>query len=130
MREYLRKAMISKTKIILTISFLLLTTIACNALALPKTATPQPAMTTIVEVLETPTEGSVPLSEADVPRVKVEEAKIAMDSGAAIIVDVRSKEAYSASHIVGSINIPLAEFENNPAGLDLQKDQWIITYCT
>ncbi|MFT3890334.1 MAG: rhodanese-like domain-containing protein [Anaerolineales bacterium] len=122
--------MMSKTKLIFTISFLLLATLACNALALPTTPAPQPPPTTIVEILETPTEGSIPLTEADVPRVKAEEAKLAMDGGGAIIVDVRSKEAFAASHIAGSINIPLTEFETNPAGINLQKDQWIITYCT
>ena len=119
-----------KTKLAFFLCLLFLTTLACNALALPTTPAPQPLSTTIVEILETPTAGTIPLTEADVPRVKAEEAKIAVDSGAAIIVDVRSKEAFAASHIAGSINIPLTEFETNPTGLDLQKDQWIITYCT
>jgi len=45
-------------------------------------------------------------------------------------VDVRSKEAYEASHIAGALFVPLGEFESNIAGLDLDKEQWIITYCT
>ena len=72
----------------------------------------------------------VPLTEAEVPRVSLEEALTAIQSGAAVVVDVRSPEAYAASHIAGAISVPLDEIENNPAGLDLDKDQWIITYCT
>jgi 3-mercaptopyruvate sulfurtransferase SseA len=72
----------------------------------------------------------VPQTEADVPRVKVEEAKSAFDSGKAIIVDVRSAEAYAEGHAAGAISIPLTEFENNIENLSLDKDQWIIPYCT
>ncbi len=64
------------------------------------------------------------------PRITVEEAKAAFDSGQAIIVDVRSADSYSAGHAVGAISIPLAEFETNISNIALEKDQWIITYCT
>ncbi len=37
----------------------------------------------------------------------LDQAKAAFDSGAAIIVDVRSPQAYEASHIKGAISIPL-----------------------
>jgi rhodanese-related sulfurtransferase len=72
----------------------------------------------------------VPQTEADVPRVTVEEAKSAFDSGKAIIVDVRSAEAYAEGHAAGAISIPLSEFENNINNLPLDKEQWIIPYCT
>ena len=78
----------------------------------------------------TPTSASLPISERDVPRVTVEEAKAALENGTAIIVDVRSAEAFAVSHVAGAINIQLGEFESNPTGLSLPKDQWIITYCT
>ena len=78
----------------------------------------------------TPTSVSLPISERDVPRVTVEEAKAALENGTAIIVDVRSAEAFAVSHVAGAINIQLGEFESNPTGLSLPKDQWIITYCT
>jgi len=77
---------------------------------------------------QTPT--SLPLTEADVPRLTVEEANAAFDSGQAVIVDVRSAESFAAGHIAGAISIPLADFENNLNGIQLDKDQWIITYCT
>lgn len=60
----------------------------------------------------------------------MEEAKVALDSGAAVIVDVRSQSAYDTSHIAGSLFIPLGAFETDIANLDLDKEQWIITYCT
>jgi len=72
----------------------------------------------------------VPQTEDAVPRVTVEEAQSALESGEAIIVDVRSTESYAADHAAGAISIPLAEFENNITNLPLDKDQWIITYCT
>ena len=72
----------------------------------------------------------IPQTEDEVPRVTVEEAKAAFDKGKAIIVDVRSAEAYAAGHAAGAISIPLSEFENNINDLPLDKDQWIITYCT
>ena len=37
---------------------------------------------------------------------------------------------YASSHAAGSISIPLDNFETNIGGIPLEKDQWIITYCT
>ena len=73
---------------------------------------------------------TVPLSEAGVPRITVDEAKAAFDSGQAIIIDVRSPESYAGSHAEGAINIPLGVFESDIENIELEKDQWIITYCT
>lgn len=72
----------------------------------------------------------VPQTEADVPRVSVEDAAAAIQSGEAVVVDVRSLQAYQASHIAGALSIPLAQIETNPAGVGLDKQKWIITYCT
>jgi 3-mercaptopyruvate sulfurtransferase SseA len=118
----------SKTKIIFALSILILTTAACNAIA--PTAEPTQTAVVIVESTTLPQKSSLPMSEASVPRVEVEQAKAAFDSGAAIIVDVRSQLAYESSHIPGAINIQLGEFETNITGIKLDKDQWIITYCT
>ena len=110
----------TKIKTILTIFILLLFTLACNA---------SPALDTVSES-EPPADFTPPLTEAEVPRVTVEEAKAAFDSGEAIIVDVRSQAAYEASHVDGALSIPLNEFETNIGGIDLPKDRQIITYCT
>jgi 3-mercaptopyruvate sulfurtransferase SseA len=115
------------SKIILALSILILTA-SCSTV-LP-TAEPTPTMVVIVEPTTPPQKSSIPASEASVPRVSVEEAKAAFESGAAIIVDVRSQPAYEASHVAGAINIQLGEFETNINGLTLDKNQWIITYCT
>ena len=116
-------------KTLLIISTLLLVTLACNA-SLPKTASAptQP----VISTLELPQgqDNDLLQTEAKVPRVTVEEAKTAFDSGEAIIVDVRSAESYAEGHIAGAISIPLGSIESNPSGLDLDKNQWIITYCT
>ena len=124
-----------KTRLILSISVLILATLACNFIAPtqeptlpPPTAIPE--LTVITEPTSATRPNNVPLTEADVPRVPLEQAKVALDSGAAVIVDVRSAQAYEASHIPGAISIPLSEIEANPNGLKLDKDQWIITYCT
>ncbi|MBK8784343.1 MAG: hypothetical protein IPO22_21695 [Anaerolineales bacterium] len=64
----------------------------------------------------------------EIQRVSIDEAKAALDSGSAVFVDVRSAEAYQASHISGAVNIPSEELEARLGELD--KAQWIITYCT
>jgi 3-mercaptopyruvate sulfurtransferase SseA len=114
-----------KTLLVFSI-LLLLATSACNA-ALPQAdPTTAPTMQAIATLPKT----ALPLTEADVPRVTVEEAKAALDNGEAVIVDVRSVNSYAAGHVAGAISIPLVEFENNIENLSLDKDQWIITYCT
>lgn len=115
-------------KLFICLSVLLLSALACNFIAPTEPSTPPP-MTVITEPT-IPPQGNVLQSEDDVPRVSVEVALNALQSGAAVIVDVRSKQAFDTSHIAGAISIPLAEIERNPGGLDLPKDQWIITYCT
>jgi 3-mercaptopyruvate sulfurtransferase SseA len=110
-----------KITILFTIWILILAISACNVQT-GSTSGP----TQIIE----PVSENLPAIEEEVPRVTVEEAKAALDSGEAIIVDVRGSDSYETSHIAGAINIPLSEFETNPEGLTLDKDQWIITYCT
>lgn len=43
-----------------------------------------------------------------------------------IIVDVRTKEEYSSSHIKGAINIPYDEINEN---IELDKNKKILVYC-
>lgn len=70
-------------------------------------------------------------SEADVaavPRISVQEAKAKLDANEAVFVDVRDIESYAASHVPGSLHIPLVyihgELEYLPKGKTL------VTYCT
>jgi 3-mercaptopyruvate sulfurtransferase SseA len=99
---------------------------ACSAQPTQVQATP----TQLIEPVLTQSTENLPQSEAEVPRVSVEEARVAFESGTAVIVDVRSPGAFESSHIAGAISVPLGEIEQNPTGLILDKEQWIITYCT
>jgi 3-mercaptopyruvate sulfurtransferase SseA len=123
-----------KTNILLAVPILAFVLQACSAsspTSEPRTAPTQTlAATQITEPVSTQPQANLPESEAAVPRVSIEEARAALNSGAALIVDVRSAGAYAASHIPGAINIQLGEFETNPTDLKLDKEQWIITYCT
>jgi hypothetical protein len=113
----------------LVILGLLGVSLACNALLPQAEPTQTPFATAIVE----PTSGiqsGLPQTEADVPRVSVQDAKAAVDNGAAVMMDVRSKEAYAVNHIKGALSIPLANIEQNPMDAFKDKKQWIITYCT
>jgi 3-mercaptopyruvate sulfurtransferase SseA len=104
--------------------------VICACSAQPTQAQPSPSQSqqTLDPVLTPDTD--LPRTDREVPRLSVEEAKAALDSGAAIIVDVRNPRAFASRHIAGAINIPLGEIEMNLTGLSLDKDQWIITYCT
>ena len=93
-------------------------------------ADPTSTMIVIVEPTSPVEEPDLPVTEAEVPRVPLEQALTAYNAGAAIFVDVRSQQSYEISHIPGAINIPLGAFETDIANVDLDKDAWIITYCT
>jgi hypothetical protein len=99
---------------------------ACSAR--PTQVQPTLAPTQIIEPAFTAE--NLPRSEADVPRISVEEAKAAFESGEAIIVDVRRSDFFESSHIAGAISVSLSDIEQNPAGVPLDREQWIITYCT
>ena len=64
------------------------------------------------------------------PELTVQELDAMLRSGTAAVVDVREADEFAAGHIPGAINILLGEFETNINGIPLEKDQWIITYCT
>jgi hypothetical protein len=91
-----------------------------------------PTIIPAIAVESTPTSSpdGLPQTEADVPRVSVEDAASAIQRGEAIVLDVRSDQAYQASHIPGALSVPLFNIESSPNSLNLDKDKWIITYCT
>ncbi len=99
---------------------------ACQGTAVPaptETAQPPTSAPTTAPATAVPT-----ALYPEVPRVSVEEAKSAFDAGSAIFVDVSSPEIYGAEHIPGAINIPNWETEARMGELD--KQEWIIPYCT
>lgn len=53
-----------------------------------------------------------------------------MESGEAVLVDVRAPGAFEASHIPSAVSVPLGAIERDLTDLPLDQDQWIITYCT
>jgi 3-mercaptopyruvate sulfurtransferase SseA len=118
-------------KTFLVISILLFATLACSA-GLPQTvSTPTiQAISTLPQTQPQQGQADLPLTEAVVPRVSAKEAKLAFDKGEAVIVDVRSAEAFAAGHAVGAISIPIDQIENNIDNVPLKKDQWVIPYCT
>jgi len=128
--------------IALTLFLLILVVMACSNntstptseldITLTVAPTQEQIPTPTVTAIRTPTQipNRLPLTDAEVPRVTVENAKAAFDNGKAIIVDVRSQQSFDVSHIVGALYVPIADMENNSAESVLPKDQWIITYCT
>jgi 3-mercaptopyruvate sulfurtransferase SseA len=89
----------------------------------PMTAAPTP-----LPIVPTAPQQSAQVPYPDVPRVTVGDARSAYESKQAVIVDVRSTGQYDQSHIAGALSIPLSELTSRLN--ELNKDQWIITYCT
>lgn len=112
----------------LFVAVILLLLSACSAQ--PTQVQPTSIPTTILEPASTQPSGELPQTDADVPRLSIEEARAALESGAAVIVDVRSPSAFEESHIPGAISVPLGTIERDLTTVPLNKDQWIITYCT
>ena len=112
-----------KRKIPLALAVLLLATLACSSF-LPQ------AEPTAVPTRPVTQSNGVPQTEDQVPRITPQDAKAALDSGRAILIDVRSTEAYAEHHASGAVSIPLENFEFNVGDLSLEKEQWVITYCT
>ncbi len=85
-------------------------------------------VTQIAPATPTPTASHAEESYSEIQRVSLEDAKAALDADTAVIVDIRATEAYDIGHIAGAGNIPFGELESHLGELD--KTQWIITYCT
>src|SRR5262245_58398516 len=107
-----------KPKVVLLFLIFILALSACtSATALPTSIpTSKPTEVPTVEVIPTtpPTQANnLPQTDAEVPRVNVDVAKAAFDSGQAIIVDVRAPQAYESSHVKGAINIPLGTIQTD-----------------
>lgn len=64
----------------------------------------------------------------DVPRLSLAESRAALDAGQVVFVDVRDALSFAESHIPGALNIPVDEISQRMGELD--KNDWIVTYCT
>lgn len=67
-----------------------------------------------------------PLAEA--PRISAADAKKALDAGKAVLVDVRSLDAWQDEHAKGAVSIPVNEIYARMS--ELPKDKQVIAYCT
>ena len=61
-------------------------------------------------------------------RITIDEMESLVKEGKAVVIDVRSQDAYDAGHIPGAKLIPAAEILNHLN--ELPKDKLIITYCS
>lgn len=61
-------------------------------------------------------------------RVTIDEMESLVKEGKAVVIDVRSQDAYDAGHIPGAKVIPAGEILNHLS--ELPKDKLIITYCS
>lgn len=72
--------------------------------------------------------GADGLPYPEVPRITPAEAKTRVDSGQAILVDVRSQGEYDTQHAQGARLLSLADLEARYR--ELPQNAEIITYCT
>ena len=112
---------LKKLKVVFTIALITVTLISCSPASTP---------TAVVEENPTLPQDGLPRNEAEVPRVSVEEAYTAIQNGEAVVVDVRNLQSYLSSHVAGALSIPLVQIESDLGSVNLDKEQWIITYCT
>jgi rhodanese-related sulfurtransferase len=63
-----------------------------------------------------------------VRRITTAELRDALEKGTAVVVDVRSAEAYKIGHIKGALNIPEAEIASRKD--ELPRDKTIALYCS
>jgi len=61
-------------------------------------------------------------------RVTIEEMEALVKENKAVVIDVRSQDAYDAGHIPGAKLIPAYDILNRSN--ELPKDKLIITYCS
>jgi len=82
---------------------------------LPTVALPTPAAT-----------AAIPYPE--IKRIGLKDAKAAFELKSAVFIDVRGDPYYSEGHIPGAISMTQDEMVSRMGELD--KNAWIITYCT
>lgn len=102
--------------------------VAVGLLAVVALTRPQPATTVPAAGQPAAIAPQQDLPYPDVPRISPVDAKAQLDSGQAVIVDVRGDAYYQAAHVDGAVSIPLTQIEKGQH--DLPKDAEIILYCT
>ena len=64
----------------------------------------------------------------EIKRISLGDAKAAFELKSAVFIDVRGEPYYSDAHIPGAISMTYDEMSSRMGELD--KNAWIITYCT
>ncbi len=101
----------------------LLAVVAAPAFAAPQGPKPAPSLTPPAAAPAAP-----PATQETARRISADEARQALATGKAVLVDVRSKEAFDARHAQGALSVPLSDLGTR-AG-ELPKNKLVITYCT
>lgn len=84
--------------------------------------------TTTISNVQASTNLQADIPYPEVARISLSDAKTAFDTGQAVFLDVRGDQVYAMSHIPGALSISLSDLSLRLNELD--KGQWIITYCT
>jgi len=125
---------------LLMIGALLWLVFATRRAATPATDLPAPAVSPVTPTLAVMTSPAstapglpTPVDSPAIPypelkRVSLTDAKAAFDLKAAVFIDVRGDPYYSENHVPGSISMTNDEMSSRMGELD--KNAWIITYCT
>lgn len=82
----------------------------------------------VAEPAPPPAATPAPAAMADAPRIDQAELKALVDANNVTLLDVRDADAYLASHIPGSLQIPLSRVEGEVSYLPKEKP--IVAYCT
>lgn len=103
-----------------------------TATAVPPTPVPTatatlPPTPTALSLTPTAAPGQLE-SPDDVQRIGVLEAQALLEDGRAVLVDVRSYEAYAEEHAVGALAMPANQL--GPLSIGLPRDKALIFYCT
>lgn len=108
-------------------TFLAFSLIAVVVWAMTKKPAPAaaPDVTAAATMTASPAAAAMPETFEVIP---IDELKTALDAGQIVVIDVRSMDQYVASHIPGSMHIPVARIEGEIPYLP--KDKPIVTYCT
>ena len=77
-----------------------------------------------------PSNPNTPLKNENVQMLSLSEAKNIFDAKSGLFIDARHSFEYRLGHIIGSINIPLNEFESQKILLSqTPKDHLLVVYC-
>jgi hypothetical protein len=89
-------------------------------------STPSPLTT--MPGASTPQPNAQQPDKAGVKRISAEDLRERVNSGRAVVIDVRDASAYATSHIKGALHIPMASVQANLDRLPKEKD--VVAYCT